>query len=47
MNSAVPPHYRAFRIGLLVLVLCALVCVTWYVLLPAVLGKILIFLGVG
>ncbi len=45
MNSAVPPHYRAVRIGLLVLMLCALACAVWYVVLPSVLGEILIFLG--
>jgi hypothetical protein len=44
MTSSVPPHYLAFRITLVVVLLAALAAVTWFVARPALLGPILYFL---
>lgn len=47
MSIPVPPHYRAFRVLLVLVVLLALAGAAWAVVDPAVLGSVLRALGVG
>ncbi len=41
-----PPHYLVFRIVLVLVLMAALAAAAWWIAQPAVLGKILGFLGV-
>lgn len=47
MKTPVPPHYRAFRIVLVGVVLAALGAAIWWMAQTGVLGDILSVLGVG
>jgi len=46
-SPSIPPHYLAFRIVLVVVLLAALAGAAWWVAQPDVLAEILTFLGVG
>jgi hypothetical protein len=41
VNDRVPPHYRAFRLILVGIVLGLLACVVWYLVQPGNLEEIL------
>jgi hypothetical protein len=44
-NPSVPPHYTAFRVTLVVLLLGVLCAVGWWITRPGVLAEILRLLG--
>jgi hypothetical protein len=46
MRTPVPPHYLVFRIVLVLVLMGALAAAVWWIAQPAVLSKILGFLGV-
>ena len=48
MSTPLPPHYRSFRIVLVLILIGALAGVTWWIMRPGVLAEILRYLaGVG
>jgi hypothetical protein len=44
MRDPVPPHYRSFRIVLVLVLIAALAATAWWLAQPDVLGEILRFL---
>ena len=45
MSTPLPPHYRSFRIVLVLILMGALAGVAWWIMKPGVLDEILHFLG--
>jgi hypothetical protein len=46
VKTPVPPHYLVFRLVLVLVLMAALADAVWWIMQPAVLSKILGFLGV-
>jgi hypothetical protein len=47
VNTAPPPHYTAFRLALVAVVVGLLVLAVWWVAYPPVLASLVDFLGLG
>jgi hypothetical protein len=47
VNTPVPPHYTAFRLLLVLVLVTAVAALVWWLADPLVLAEVLDFLGVG